>query len=220
MIGLVVCGGQGTRLGPLGSAINKCLLPVRGRPALSWAIDLTRDVGCDRTVLLAGHLIGQIRTYVTTEGFRDVEVLDAGTDSTGVAVARALEEDGSERVVYSHGDIVLGGVARRRLHAAIHGLADSEGLVAVSRRDRAPTHPHAVVERGRVTSFVPARDGARCCVGVASFTPAMLPTDTRRSGALEYLIDESAISARLVRAADIGADWTHLERLDLYDQVR
>jgi CTP:molybdopterin cytidylyltransferase MocA len=220
VIGLIVCGGQGTRLGALGVAVNKCLLPVRGRPALAWAIDLMGELGCDRTVLLGGHLLGQLRAYVSAEGLRDVEILDTGTASTGVAVVRALTTDRAARVVYAHGDIVLGDTARRRLAAAIPQLSDSEGLVAVSRRDRAPTHPHAVVERRRVAAFVPAQEGSLCCVGVASFATAMLPTDTRRAGALEYLIDQAAVTDGLLRAVDIGADWTHLERLDLYGQVR
>ncbi len=47
MRALILAGGKGTRLRPLTREIPKELLPVRGKPIISWAVEQLTNVGVD-----------------------------------------------------------------------------------------------------------------------------------------------------------------------------
>jgi NDP-sugar pyrophosphorylase family protein len=57
----ILCGGRGTRLGPLTHATPKSLMDVNGKPFLIHQLELLKRHGYTEIVLLAGHLWEQIR---------------------------------------------------------------------------------------------------------------------------------------------------------------
>ena len=60
----IAAAGKGKRMGEFTSVLNKALLPVRGKPAISWIIEAyPADV---EIVFALGYLGEQIRTFVTT----------------------------------------------------------------------------------------------------------------------------------------------------------
>ncbi len=63
---LILCGGLGTRLGPLTAATPKPLLDVAGEPFLEVLIEELGRHGFDRVTLLAGHLADQVEAYART----------------------------------------------------------------------------------------------------------------------------------------------------------
>jgi D-glycero-D-manno-heptose 1,7-bisphosphate phosphatase len=66
---VILCGGLGTRLGPLTHATPKPLLPINGRPFLECLIGEVVRQGFRDVVLLAGFCADQIINFVKTNEF-------------------------------------------------------------------------------------------------------------------------------------------------------
>jgi mannose-1-phosphate guanylyltransferase len=65
MRALLLAAGLGTRLRPLTSRTPKCLVPIRGRPLLSyWLEGLFVDPRIDRVLVNTHHLAEQVRAFV------------------------------------------------------------------------------------------------------------------------------------------------------------
>lgn len=100
-----LAAGHGTRLGRLGTYLQKCLYPVGLKPFLEHTLDqLARSgvatPGRDRLALVVGHLEDQVRAYFgpAYEGLDIVYVTQAERRGTGHALAlaaQALEPTGS-----------------------------------------------------------------------------------------------------------------------------
>ena len=60
---VILAGGQGTRLRPVTDTIPKPLVPVCGRPFLSYLLEQIKSQGIHEVLLLVGYLAGQIRDY-------------------------------------------------------------------------------------------------------------------------------------------------------------
>jgi D-glycero-D-manno-heptose 1,7-bisphosphate phosphatase len=86
----ILVGGLGTRLGALTRETPKPMLPVGGRPFLSWLLDILRHWGAGEILLLAGYRAGA--------------VLDVFADQPGVSVLIEPEPLGT------------GGALRHALH--------------------------------------------------------------------------------------------------------
>jgi D-glycero-D-manno-heptose 1,7-bisphosphate phosphatase len=78
---VVLVGGLGTRLGALTQETPKPMLPVGGRPFLSWLLDILRNKGAGDVLLLAGYRAGA--------------VLDVFADQPGVSVITEPEPLGT-----------------------------------------------------------------------------------------------------------------------------
>jgi D,D-heptose 1,7-bisphosphate phosphatase len=60
---VILCGGMGTRLGPLTATTPKPMLEVGGRPFLDHLLSEVVRFGCEEVLLLAGNLGGQIHQH-------------------------------------------------------------------------------------------------------------------------------------------------------------
>jgi glucose-1-phosphate cytidylyltransferase len=81
---LILCGGQGTRMGSMTEELPKSLLEVQGRPILWYIIARLYLSGVRRFVLPVGYLGHRIAQYVeTTFGELDCEItcVDTGGDT-------------------------------------------------------------------------------------------------------------------------------------------
>lgn len=58
--GIILAAGRGTRLAPLTAHHPKPLVPVAGRPLLSWGLDALRSAGVDQIAVNAHHLAAQV----------------------------------------------------------------------------------------------------------------------------------------------------------------
>ena len=52
---LILAAGRGSRLGHLGSARPKCLIPLAGRPLLDWQLAALHTAGIDAVALVGGY---------------------------------------------------------------------------------------------------------------------------------------------------------------------
>lgn len=55
MNGIILAGGEGTRLGPLGAQMNKCLVSFGGRPMIVHHVNAMRRAGCERIVIITSE---------------------------------------------------------------------------------------------------------------------------------------------------------------------
>lgn len=106
---VVLAGGLGTRMRPLSDRVPKVLLPVAGRPFLSWLLE--RLAGCDvsEVLLCVGHLGAQVRAALTREPARRLVVRVSEEPSprgTAGALRHALPLLAPELVV-TYGDSYL-----------------------------------------------------------------------------------------------------------------
>lgn len=93
---VILCGGIGSRLGELTKSTPKPLLPVAGRPFLSFLLDRLRGEQLDRFLLLAAFENEQIKRfandYMTQHPDVTIEVaVEPGRVGTGGAIWHARE---------------------------------------------------------------------------------------------------------------------------------
>ena len=76
---LILCGGKGERLRPLTDTLPKPLVPLRGRPILSYLLDYLKQYGVRDVVIAAGFQAGMIHKFFD-ENYRDlnVKIVDSG----------------------------------------------------------------------------------------------------------------------------------------------
>ena len=54
-LGVILAGGRGRRMGPLGERYPKALLPVANRPLIAHHLQLLRDLGVSEVYVVTGH---------------------------------------------------------------------------------------------------------------------------------------------------------------------
>lgn len=71
MRALLLAAGLGTRLRPLTDSVPKCLVPVHGRPLLSYWLDLLLPEAIDRVLLNTHHHAGAVESFVAHSRWRE-----------------------------------------------------------------------------------------------------------------------------------------------------
>jgi len=106
---LILAAGKGTRLGELGRALPKVLVPIGGRPLLDRHLEHLEAQGVGRVVINAHHLADQISRHLASyRGGLQVEVLVEPTLlGTAGAALNALDALGGSRFFVIYGDVIL-----------------------------------------------------------------------------------------------------------------
>ena len=64
MQALILAGGEGTRLRPLTSSVPKPVVPLAGRPFISYMIEWLRRHGVDEAILSCGFMADGVRAVL------------------------------------------------------------------------------------------------------------------------------------------------------------
>jgi len=80
-IAVVPAAGKGTRLGRVGVALPKALVPIAGRPAIDHIFEMLREAAVEQVILIVGYKKEQLTSYV-----------DDGSDF-GLKVAYVTQRD-------------------------------------------------------------------------------------------------------------------------------
>lgn len=83
---VILAGGRGTRLGPIGDRMPKAMVPFHGRPFLDYLLELLRAQGFERVLLLLGYRAEQIVNHVgngARHGLRIEHAVSDVEDDTG-----------------------------------------------------------------------------------------------------------------------------------------
>lgn len=95
MKGVILAGGNGTRLHPLTLVTNKCLLPVYKKPMIFWPLETLKACGINDILLVsgkghAGHFVEILGSGRSMDLTISYEVQDG---AGGIAQALSLAED-------------------------------------------------------------------------------------------------------------------------------
>lgn len=111
MKGVVLCGGQGTRLYPCTLVINKHLLPIFDRPMIYYPIDTLVQAGCKEILIVSGPALGDFAKLIGNgHQFGLESVLYAYQDKPdGISGALKLAESfvGKDKFMVVLGDNIL-----------------------------------------------------------------------------------------------------------------
>lgn len=95
MDGILLTGGRASRLGPITKVTNKHLLPVYDKPMIFYGIELLKELGCERVIIiLGGNSVGDIVNLVRDGSDFGVEVIyKFQHEPKGIANAIGLARD-------------------------------------------------------------------------------------------------------------------------------
>jgi L-glutamine-phosphate cytidylyltransferase len=98
---IILAAGMGTRLHPLTKDIPKGMVPLHGKPLLSWQIENARSVGIKKIVIVRGYQAEKIQfpkvNYVLNPDFNSTNM---------VASLRCAQDWFDEGFILAYGDIL------------------------------------------------------------------------------------------------------------------
>jgi mannose-1-phosphate guanylyltransferase len=158
---LVLAGGEGTRLRPLTYTTPKPVMPLAGRPFLSFMLDWLHDHGVDEVILSCGFMSDGVKRVLGDiyDGMRLRYVIEEEPLGTAGPVRLALDEGVlEERLLVLNGDVLtdIDLTAELAQHERT-GAGLTLGLYPVD-----DTASYGVVltdDEGRVVQFIEKADG-------------------------------------------------------------
>ena len=146
-IGVIAVGGKGSRFEA--KAVQKCLIPVDGKPMFWYAAEALRKNGVKCLVLLSGYLHNQVADYVTTTnlGFQTLAVVYGGIGGENAAL-KALKGLVTDDFLYMAGDCLMHSACITDLIRDAERRHDAVAVVAASKYlHGAFDHARPVVEK-------------------------------------------------------------------------
>ena len=130
MKGVVLVGGQGSRLRPITYDVPKAMIPLRNRPFMGYMMDFLRAGRLEGAVLSLGYLPDPIQGYFEGQdlnGFSiDYAVEDQALGTAG-GIKNTEEYLGAEPFVVVNGDVLSG----MDLRVAIERHKESDALATI-----------------------------------------------------------------------------------------
>jgi NDP-sugar pyrophosphorylase family protein len=159
---MILAAGKGTRLGSLGRAVPKVLVPVGGRPLLDRHLKYLAREGFTRVVVNAHHLAPQIEAFVASyRGPLRVRcIVEQSLLGTAGSIRNALPQLGRDSFLVLYGDVLVDEPLGPMLE--FHRQQDVLATLAVY--ESSLTEGKGVVRLdsgGRVTSFEEKNHGQR-----------------------------------------------------------
>lgn len=189
MQALVLAGGEGTRLRPLTLTVPKPVMPLAGRPFLSFMLDWLAAHGVDDAILSCGHMHDSVREVLgdAHDGMRLRYVIE--DERLGTAGPVRLAADGgllAERALVLNGDCLTDLDLTAEL--AQHERTEAEATLAlVAVEDTASYGVVPTDADGRVGEFLEKTDSP--------------PTNRINAGA--YVIERS-VAARIEPGREVS----------------
>ena len=180
MQALVLAGGEGTRLRPLTYTTPKPVMPLAGRPFLSFMLDWLHDHGVDEVILSCGFMSDGVKRVLGDiyDGMRLRYVIEEEPLGTAGPVRLAFDEGVlEERLLVLNGDVLTDVDLTAEL--AQHESSGASVTLALYPVD--DTASYGVVltdDEGRVTQFIEKVEGEA-------------PTDRINAGA--YVIERDVV---------------------------
>jgi N-acetyl-alpha-D-muramate 1-phosphate uridylyltransferase len=106
---VILAGGMGTRIAPKYMNIPKALIPVLGRPFLSWKLNELESQGVSEVILILGKGEAAIREYIGG-GYQNMKITifsDGGTLLGTAGAIRKQIENLPEEFILTYGDTLL-----------------------------------------------------------------------------------------------------------------
>jgi mannose-1-phosphate guanylyltransferase len=182
MQALVLAGGEGTRLRPLTYTTPKPVMPLAGRPFLSFMLDWLRDHGVDEVILSCGFMSDGVKRVLGDiyDGMRLRYVVEDEPLGTAGPVRLALDEGVlEERLLILNGDVLTDIDLTEELDQ--HARTEARATLALYAVEDTASYGVVLTDAdGRVTDFIEKADGEP-------------PSNRINAGA--YVIDRSVAEA-------------------------
>ena len=94
---MILAGGRGTRMRPLTDTRPKPMVEFHGRPFLEYMIEMLRDQGFERVLLLLGHLPEVIQEHFGDGSGFGVEIDYSVSGADDLTVSRIQARRGTPR---------------------------------------------------------------------------------------------------------------------------
>lgn len=88
---VILAGGRGTRLAPLTDTLPKALIPFHGKPFLGYVVEMLRDQGFERVLLLLGHMADAMIDHFGDGSAYGVEISYKVTDADDLTAYRVKD---------------------------------------------------------------------------------------------------------------------------------
>jgi glucose-1-phosphate thymidylyltransferase len=158
MKGVILAGGNGTRLRPLTSVTNKHLLPIYNRPMLYYPLQTLRDAGITDILIITGteHAGNIFKLMGSGKDFEVHFTYRVQDTAGGLPHAIALAEGfvGNEKFVSVNGDNILSHSIKPYVDAFARGKEDARILLYETTREEAMKAGVAVMEGERVAKLI------------------------------------------------------------------
>jgi mannose-1-phosphate guanylyltransferase len=158
---LILAGGEGTRLRPLTYTTPKPVMPLAGRPFLSFMLDWARSHGVDEVILSCGFLSDGVKRVLGDiyDGMRLRYVVEDEPLGTAGPVRLALDEGVlAERLIVLNGDVLTD----VDLSAEVAQHVDTGARATLALYPVDDTASYGVVptdDEGRVEAFLEKSEG-------------------------------------------------------------
>jgi mannose-1-phosphate guanylyltransferase len=177
MEALLLAAGLGSRLRPVTDRIPKCLVPILGKPLLSYWLDLLLPGGIGRVLVNTHHLPEAVSQFVAASRWRDRITLvhEKKLLGTGGTVLRNREFFGQSAMLVAHADNLTQFDVAEFLQR--HANRPAEVMMTMMTFETDSPSSCGIVEedaRGVVTAFhekVPDPPGTRANAAVYIFEP-------------------------------------------------
>jgi glucose-1-phosphate thymidylyltransferase len=219
MKGIILAGGNGTRLRPLTSVTNKHLLPIYDKPMIFYPLQTLLDAGITEILIITGgdHAGAIFKLLGSGKDFGAHFTYRVQDTAGGLPHAIALAEGfvGNDKFVSINGDNVLSDPIRPIVHAFDQGNEDARVLLYETTPEEARKMGVAVLDGDKVTQLIekPAQPPSNwASIGVYFFKPGVfdiirtLKPSTR--GELEITdIHNTYIKRGTLAASKITGEW-------------
>ena len=181
---LVLAGGEGTRLRPLTLTTPKPVMPLAGRPFLSFMLAWLREHGVTEAILSCGFMSDDVRGVLGDiyEGMRLRYVVEEDPLGTAGPVRLALDSGLlDERLLVLNGDVLTDLDLTAQL--ARHERTGAQATLALIELDDVSSYGVVPTDdEGRVEAFIEKPQG---------------PPPTRRINAGAYVIERELVGERI-----------------------
>lgn len=158
MKGVILAGGNGTRLRPLTSVTNKHLLPIYDRPMIYYPLHTLKEAGITDILIITGteHAGNIFKLLGSGKDFGVKFTYRVQDGAGGLPHAIALAEDfvGDDKFVSINGDNVLSHTIRPFVDEFSHGKEDARVLLYETTPEEASKAGVAVFDGEKLTGFV------------------------------------------------------------------
>ena len=201
---VILAAGKGTRMR---SQIPKVLHPLAGKPMVQHVLDTASGLQPDRTHVVIGHGADQLREVLVEKPVKFA--VQAEQKGTGHAVAQALEQLGSGKVLILYGDVPL--LQRESLSELLAHVDEQHmGLLTVTLAD--PSGYGRIVrdDAGEAVAIVEQKDASsaelaitECNTGIMAMTSAQLkrwlPQLSAENAQSEYYLTDVMAAAEGIK---------------------
>jgi mannose-1-phosphate guanylyltransferase len=161
MQALVLAGGEGTRLRPLTYTTPKPVMPLAGRPFLSFMLDWLRAHGVDEVILSCGFMSDDVKRVLGDiyDGMRLRYVVEDEPLGTAGPVRLALDEGVlEERLLILNGDVLTDIDLTAELEQ--HTRTEARATLALYAVEDTASYGVVLTDSdGRVTDFIEKAEG-------------------------------------------------------------